>query len=121
MEWIYVRYGGILPRGLKMKQDKMQATYNTKYSIEIMFNQMEMGQEFAIAGNLPSFNRKMSDMGVARSFLAQEYTHEYRMWKSIAAYERTWVSFKEMFQEENLGRDKLEKQQEWRGMSAPTT
>ena len=32
----------------------MQATYNVKDPIEILFGQMETGQEFAIVGNLPS-------------------------------------------------------------------
>ena len=51
MEWLYVWYVQIMPRGLKRNQYKMQVKYNAEYPIETFFDQMEMGQEFTIAIN----------------------------------------------------------------------
>ena len=36
-------------------------------------------------------------MGVAKILFTQEYTHAYCFWKSIAAYNSTWVWFKSHF------------------------
>ena len=46
----------------------MQAMYNVKDPIEIMFDQMDIGQEFEIAGNLPFSGRHLVDMGVTKIF-----------------------------------------------------
>ena len=47
-------------------------------------------------------------MGVAKMMATQEYTHAYRMLKSIAADNRTWVQFKSHFQEAYLDREDIE-------------
>ena len=46
-------------------------------------------------------------MGVAKILVAQEYTYEYCMWKSLTANDRTWVRFKAHFQEAYLDREEL--------------
>ena len=48
-------------------------------------------------------------MGVTQIFATQEYTHKYRMWKSITANERTWVCFRGNLQYSYLDKEKLEK------------
>ena len=53
-------------------QDDMQVTYNVKYSIEILFRQMETGQEFLIAWNSPFSYRQLADMSVAKNLATQE-------------------------------------------------
>ena len=60
-------------------QEKMQSTYNVEYSIEILLDQIDTGQEFAIARNLKFSDRQLADMGVAKILATQEYTHEYCM------------------------------------------
>ena len=47
-------------------------------------------------------------MGIAKIFVKQEYTHVYRMWKSIKDYDCTWVRFKAHIQESCLYRKELE-------------
>ena len=79
-------------------QDKMQAIYNIKDPIEILFNQMYTGQEFTIAGNYPFSDRHLEEMGVFKILATQEYKHAYHMWKIIAENDRTWVRFKEHLQ-----------------------
>ena len=79
-------------------QDKRQATYNSEYPICIMFDHMETGQEFGIAGNYPFYDRQLADMEVCKILATQEYTHTYRMWNSITANDRTWMRFKAHFQ-----------------------
>ena len=44
MSWLHVWYSQIMPRDLIMNQEKMQATYNIKDPIEILFDQIEMIQ-----------------------------------------------------------------------------
>ena len=44
MNWLYVSYVQIIPGDLISNQGEMQATYNVKYPIEILFVQMETGQ-----------------------------------------------------------------------------
>ena len=46
MYWIYVRYVKIMTVDLMNNQDRIQSTYNIDDLIEILFEQMEMVQEF---------------------------------------------------------------------------
>ena len=50
MDWLYIKYGHIIPGDLMRDQENIQTTYNVKDSIEILFFHIEMGQEFAVAG-----------------------------------------------------------------------
>ena len=93
MDWIYVRYVKIMPGELMHNQDEMRSTYNFKLPIEILFNQMQMGQEFAISGNSPFFDQKLAYMRVTKILATQEYTHVYFMWKIIADDDHTMLQF----------------------------
>ena len=104
MDWLYVWYGQIRHVDLIPNQDEMQAMCNVEYPINILFVQMEKGQEFAIAGNSPFYDRQLADMGVAKTLAIQECTHGYRMWKSITSNDNRWVRFTENFQEAYLDR-----------------
>ena len=53
MDQLYVIYGKITPGDLMKKQYTMQAAYQVEETIEIISNQIDMGQEFTIAGNSP--------------------------------------------------------------------
>ena len=53
----------------------MQVAYNVERLIEILFDQMETGKEFTIAGNSTFFNRKLVDIGVTKILVTHEYTH----------------------------------------------
>ena len=64
MDWFYIQYGKITPRDLMKNQDTMQAAYYFKYPIEIIFNQIELGQELIIAGNSPLSNDQVTEMGI---------------------------------------------------------
>ena len=66
-------------------QDEMQVAYNVKRPIEILFDHMETGKEFTIAGNSTFSNRKLVDIGVTKILVTHEYTHAYCTWKSITA------------------------------------
>ena len=85
----------------------MKAIYNVEDLIDIMFNQMETGQEFKIAENSPFYDQQLVEMGIERILVIQEYTDIYRMWKSIAANDWTWVQFKAHLQEAYLERKEL--------------
>ena len=108
IDWIYVRYGQITPVDLTRNQGKMKSMYNVEDPIEILFYQMDTGQEFTIAGNSSFSDWQLADMGVAKIVATQEYTHEYRIWKIIAADEHTWVRFKAHSQESYLYREEPE-------------
>ena len=79
-------------------QEDMQGMYNVEDPINILFDQIDTGQEFAVEGNSPFSDWQLVDMGVAKSLATQEYTHSYRMWKIIANNDRTWLQFKAHFQ-----------------------
>ena len=108
-DWMYVQYEKITPGDLMWNQENMKSMYNINELIEILLDQMEMGQESTISGNSPFSDRQLADMGVAKILATQEYTHANSMWKSIAANDRTWVRFKKNFQEANLDRKNLKK------------
>ena len=80
-------------------QDTIQESYHVKETIEILFDQIETGQEFVIAVNLPFYDRQLADMFIAQILSMQEYTHAYHMWKIILDHKRTWVHLKAHFQE----------------------
>ena len=49
MNWLYTRYGKIRLRDLMKNQDKMQTSYHVEEVIEIIFDEINTGQEFLIA------------------------------------------------------------------------
>ena len=56
----------------------MQATYNSEDPIEILFDQIKMGQEFSATWNSPFYDWQLADMDIAKILATQEYTHVYR-------------------------------------------
>ena len=91
-----------------INQEDMQATYNVEYPIKILFDHIETGQDFAVAGNLPFSGWQLADIGVAKILATQEYTHLYCMWKIIGADDHTWLKFKAYFQEACMDREEIE-------------
>ena len=89
-------------------QEDMQGMYNVEDPINILFDQIDTGQEFAVEGNSPFSDWQLVDMVVANIMALQEYTHSYHMWKSIAADDRTWLQFKEQSQKAYLDIEELE-------------
>ena len=79
MDWLYVKYGHITAGDLLKNKEDMQATYTVKDPIELLFDQIETGQESAVAGNSPFYDQQIVDMGVAKILLTQEYIHAYLM------------------------------------------
>ena len=77
MDWLYVQYRHITPGYLMQNQEEMQVKYNFNDPIEILFDQIEMGKKFAIAGKSQFSDRQLVDMGVAKILATQEYTHAY--------------------------------------------
>ena len=49
MDWLYTCYGKITLRDLMKNQDKMQTSYHVEEAIEILFDEINTGQEFLIA------------------------------------------------------------------------
>ena len=82
--------------------------YNVEDLIEILFDKLYMGQEFSVAGKSPCSDHQLANMGVAKMLETQEYTHTYRMWKSITADDNIWLRFKAHFQEACLEIEDLE-------------
>ena len=78
-------------------KDTIQASYHVEEPIEILSNHIKTLQAFFISVNSILYNQKVVDMGITKILSTQEYTHEYGMWKSILANERTWVYFKTNF------------------------
>ena len=66
MDWLYVQYVPITPLHLIQNQEEMQATYNIKDPIKILFDQIKMGQDFYIPGNSPFSDHYLADMGVKK-------------------------------------------------------
>ena len=77
MGWLYIRYVQKRPKELMINQDEIQVTYNFKDPIEILFDQLEMGQKHANAVNLTFSYQKMAYTSAAKIFATQEYTHAY--------------------------------------------
>ena len=53
-------------------QEEMQGTYNAEYPFDILFDQIEMEQELAVAGNSPFSDQQLADMGVTNIMATQE-------------------------------------------------
>ena len=71
MDWLYVQCGQIAPGDLMQNQEEIQATYNVKNPIDILFYQIDTGQESAVAGTSPFSDRQLAEMGVA-NFLSTQ-------------------------------------------------
>ena len=102
MDWLYTCYGKITLIHLMKNQDKMQTSYHVEGPIEILFDQINMGQELLIAVNSPLSDRKHSYIGIAQILATQVYTHAYPMWENVLANKCTWVRFKVHFWEAYL-------------------
>ena len=64
MDWLYIHYGKIMPRDLIKNQDMMPTLYHVEEPIEILFDQIETGQECLITVNFPFSNRQLAGMGI---------------------------------------------------------
>ena len=53
-------------------QEEMQGTYNVEDPFDILFDQIEMEQKFAVAGNSPFSDQQLADMGVTNIMATQE-------------------------------------------------
>ena len=78
-DWIYIHYGKITPGEIMNNQDTTQASNYVEELTEILFNQIETGQEFKIDGNPPFNKNQLAYMGIAQILSMQEYTHVYCM------------------------------------------
>ena len=65
MDRLYTGYGKITPWDLMKNQDKMQTSYHIEEAIEILFDQINMGQELLIAVTSPFSDCQHVDMGIA--------------------------------------------------------
>ena len=72
MDWIYVQYSQITPGDTMQNQEDMQGTYNAEDPIDVLFDQIDMEQEFAVAGNSPFSDQQLADMGVTNIMATQE-------------------------------------------------
>ena len=73
-----------------------------------MFDQIETGQELPVTENSPFSYWQLADTGIKRILVMLEYTHAYRTWNNIVAYNCTWVQLELHFQESYLDREELE-------------
>ena len=71
MDWLYIWYSQIAQGDLMRNQDEIQVMYNIKDPIEILLDQMDTGQEFAIAGNSPFSDWQLLDMGIVKTLATQ--------------------------------------------------
>ena len=62
MVWLYIRYGKVMPSEIMNNQGTMQSMYKIEDPVEIIFNQIEVGKEFAIVVNSTFTDRQLSDM-----------------------------------------------------------
>ena len=65
MDWIYICYGQITLGELMKNQDTIQGLFHVEDSIEILFDQIKTGQEFAIAGKYCFTDCQISDTGIS--------------------------------------------------------
>ena len=72
IDWLYIRYLHITPIDLMKKQYTVQEFNHAEELIEILFDQIEMRQEFAITGNSPFGDRQIAKMGIAQILATQE-------------------------------------------------
>ena len=84
MDCLYLQYSQITPVDLMQNEEETQETYNAEDTTNILFYQIETGQELLVSGNSSFSDRQLADMGVEKILATQKYTHAYCMWKSIA-------------------------------------
>ena len=72
MDCLYLRYGHITPGDLMRNKEDMQGTYNAEDPINIMFDQIDIGQEFAVERNSQFSDWQLVDMGVTKIMALQE-------------------------------------------------
>ena len=72
----------------------MEASYYPKKPIDILFNQIEDGQCFAVSAKAPFSKQHLLDMGELLIVKNGAYSDSYTKWRAKRSNPRTWANFK---------------------------
>ena len=94
---MFTTYGQITGNDLRLNDASMNRAYDVNLPIEVLFNQIEDGMDYANAGNHPKTSAQIFMTGQQ---LIQEigmFSDKLKVWKSLPDRERTWTRFKTDF------------------------
>ena len=94
---LFTTYGKISGNDLRVNDTRMNAPYNVNLPIEVLFNQMEEGMDYADAGN--HFKTPEQTVVTGQQLIQDTgmFADNLKIWKRLTAQDRTWTRFKTGF------------------------
>ena len=97
MEHLYAQYGAITPADLQENEDGMKAPYDANMPIEVLFDQIKDGTEFAENTNDPYTTRHILRMAYNVIYETGQFNLECDKWTEKAARDKMWENFQMHF------------------------
>jgi len=91
---LFVTYGNISGNDLRQNDIKMNTSYDVILTIEVLFDKVEDGMDYADAGKHLKSPEQIV-MTVQQLFQETSmFTDNLKVWKRLPAMNRTWTRFK---------------------------
>ena len=94
---LFTSYGNITSGDLRQNDVKMNMAYDVNMPIEVLFDQIEDGMDYAAAGNNPKTPEQIVMTGQQLITETGMFTDEIKIWKRLPALDKTWTRFKTDF------------------------
>ena len=94
---LFTTYGRISGNDLRVNDTRMNAPYDVNLPIEVLFDQVEDGMDYADAGNHPKTPAQIVMTGQQLIQETGMFADDLKIWKRLPAPDRTWTRFKTDF------------------------
>ena len=94
---LFTTYGKITGNDLRLNDASMNRAYNVNLPIEVLFDQIEDGMDYADADNHPKTPAQIVMTGQQLIQETGMFADNLKLWKRLPDLERTWTRFKTDF------------------------
>lgn len=94
---LFATYGKISGNELRQNNLKMNTLYDVNLPIEVLFDQVEDGMDYAVAGGNPKTLEQIVMIGQQIIQETGMFIDDINIWKRIVPTARTWTRFKSDF------------------------
>ena len=99
LSFLFTQYGKITPQALALNNKKFEKEWDPTSPIELLIDQIDSCQEFAIDGGQPYSNEQILNNAYTLIFKSGLFFEDCRRWNALPAANKTWNRFKLFFTE----------------------
>ena len=98
MDHLWTTYGGVDSNDLGANEARMNSLWHPPTTIEILFEQLTDGQEYALVGAEVLHDDQLVRWGYENIKNTGLFTHKCQKWRERKPVDRSWDDFKEFFE-----------------------